>query len=82
MPASEMHAKLRLSLDRRITKSASWPKTPAKFGNELRRLAPMLAENGLFVMSKRTEKARLIILTTRPERHLPEATIETNIPGG
>jgi putative DNA primase/helicase len=82
MPASEMLATLTLSLDRRIARSPSWPKTPAKFGNELRRLAPMLAENGLFVMSKRTEKARLIILTTRPQRHLPEATIETNIPGG
>ena len=48
---------------------------------ELRRLAPMLAEDGLFVISKRTKKARLIVLTTRPERHLAEATIETNIPG-
>jgi hypothetical protein len=82
MPASEMLATLTLNLDRRIARSPSWPKTPAKFGNELRRLAPMLAENGLFVMSKRTEKARLIILTTRPQRHLPEATTETNIPVG
>jgi putative DNA primase/helicase len=82
MPASEMLATLTLSLDRRIARSPSWPKTPAMFGNELRWLAPTLAERGLFVMSKRTEKARLIILTTRPERHLPEPTIETNIPGG
>jgi hypothetical protein len=82
MPASEMLATLTLNLDRRIARSPSWPKTPSKFGNELRRLAPMLAENGLFVMSKRTEKARLIILTTRPQRHLPEAAIATNIPGG
>jgi hypothetical protein len=52
------------------------------FANELRRLAPTLAENGLFVIFKRSEKARLIILTTRPERHLAEATIETNVPGG
>jgi hypothetical protein len=37
------------------------------FGNELRRLAPMLAENGLFVISKRTKKARSIVLTARPE---------------
>jgi hypothetical protein len=51
------------------------------FGNELRRLAPMLAENGLFVILKRTKQARLIVLMTRPERHLVEATIETNIPG-
>jgi hypothetical protein len=82
MPASEMLAKLTLSLDRRVTRSASWPKTPAVFANELRRLAPTLAENGLFVMSKRTKKARLIVLTTRPERHLTEAMLDTNIPGG
>jgi hypothetical protein len=82
MPASEMLATLTLNLDRRIARSPSWPKTPAMFGNELRRLAPMLAENGLFVISKRTKKARLIVLTTRPERHLPEATIERNVSGG
>ena len=81
-PASEMHARLTLGLDRRIAKSPSWPKTPAMFGNELRRLAPTLAENGLFVIFKRNQKTRLIILTTRPERHLADATIETNIPGG
>jgi hypothetical protein len=81
-PASEMLAKLTLSLDKRIARSPSWPKTPAMFGNELRRLAPMLAVNGLFVISKRTKKARMIILTTRPERHLPEATIGTNASGG
>jgi hypothetical protein len=31
------------------------------FANELRRLVPTLAENGLFVIFKRTDKARLII---------------------
>ena len=82
MPASEMLATLTRNLDRRIARSPRWPKTPAMFGNELRRLAPMLAENGLFVLSKRTKKARLIVLTTRPERHLPEATIGSDVPGG
>jgi hypothetical protein len=82
MPASEMLAKLTLNLDRRIARSPSWPKSPAVFANELRRLAPVLAENGLFVLAKRTKKARLIVLTTRPERHVAEATDETNIPGG
>jgi hypothetical protein len=82
MPASEMLATLTLSLDRRIAKSPRWPKTPIMFSSELRRLAPTLAENGLFVIFKRTEKQRLIILTTRPERHLADAPIATNIPGG
>ena len=80
-PASDMHAKLTLGFDLRIAKSASWPKTPAMFGNELRRLAPTLAENVLLVIFTRTEKQRLMILTTRPERHLVDAAIETQIPG-
>jgi hypothetical protein len=71
MPASELLTRLTLKLDRRIASSPHWPKTPAMLGNELRRLAPTLAENGLFVIFKRTMKARLITLTTRPERHQP-----------
>ena len=71
MPASEMLAKLTLNLDRRITRSQSWPKTPTMFSSELRRLAPTLAENGLHVIFKRTDKARLIVLTTRPHLHQP-----------
>jgi hypothetical protein len=42
----------------------------------LRGLPQMLAEIGLIVIFKRTEKARLIALTTRPERYLAEVTIE------
>ena len=38
MPASEKLANLTLSLDRRIARSPSWPKTPAILSNELRRL--------------------------------------------
>jgi Bacterial Ig-like domain (group 3) len=37
--------------------------------------------NGVFVLSKRTKKARLIVLTTRPERHPADATIKTDVPG-
>jgi hypothetical protein len=36
---------------------------------ELRRLAPILAENRLFVIFKRNMKARSIAITTRTERH-------------
>jgi hypothetical protein len=82
MPASEMLAKLTLSLDRRIAKSPRWPKTPNMLSGELRRLAPTLAENGLYVIFKKTKESRLITLTTRPHLHQPEATVETNIPGG
>jgi hypothetical protein len=82
MPASEMLAKLTLDLDRSIAKSPRWPKTPNMLSSELRRLAPTLAEHGLFVIFKRTEKQRSIILTTQPHLHLAEATIEANIPAG
>jgi hypothetical protein len=80
--ASELHSKLERNLERREANSPRWPKTPALFGNELRRLAPTLAENGLFVLFKRTKQARVITLTTRPERHQVEVTIEANVPGG
>ena len=73
-PASEMLKRLTLRLDRRIASSPSWPKTPKALSDELRRLAPTLAENGLFVFFKRTPNARLITLTTRPERHQDGAT--------
>ena len=82
MPASEMLAKLTLGLDRRIAKSPRWPKTPNMLSGELRRLAPMLAEHGLFVIFKRSQKTRLITLTTRPHLHHPDAAIEAKIPGG
>ena len=38
-PASELHSKLTLRLERRVANSSSWPKTPRVFANELRRLA-------------------------------------------
>ena len=81
-PATELHSQMTLDLDRRVAKSPSWPKTPRTFANELRRLAPTLAENGLFVIFKRTEKARLITLTTRPQLHLPEAANQSERSGG
>jgi hypothetical protein len=81
-PASELHTKLTLRLERRVANSPSWPKTPRLFANELRRLAPTLAENGLFVMFKRTDKARLIILTTRPHLHQSAATNQSEHSGG
>jgi hypothetical protein len=47
---------------------------PALFACELRRLASTPAENALFVIFKRTNKSRLIAITTRPERHQAMAT--------
>jgi hypothetical protein len=52
------------------------------FANELRRLAPALAENGWCVISKRTEKARLIILMKRSHLHQSGATIQSKHSGG
>jgi hypothetical protein len=67
--ASELHRMLALDLDRRTAAAASWPKTPAMFMCQLRRLARMLAGNGLFVIIKRSMEARSITISARSERH-------------
>jgi hypothetical protein len=72
--ASDLHGRLTLDLDRKTAASASSPRTPTMFACELRRLAPILAENGLFVIFKRNMTARSIAITTRPERHQAMAT--------
>ena len=51
------------SSERKAIRSPSWPKTPAMLANELRRLAPMLREQGLRVDFSRTKYQRLITLT-------------------
>ena len=71
-----------LALERRVASSRSWPKISGTFANELRRLARTLAENGLFVFFKQTDKARLIILTTRPHLDQSGATIQSEHSGG
>ena len=43
---------------KKVTSSAGWPKTPRAPTNELRRIAPQLRINGLFVSFERTENKR------------------------
>jgi hypothetical protein len=76
--ASDMLQTYTDRLERRVANSPKWPKTPEALGAELRRLAPLLAEYGLFVIFKRSKQARTITLTSRPERHREEATPEGN----
>jgi hypothetical protein len=47
----------------KATTSARWPKTPGMLGNELRRLAPTLRENGVIVTFGKNRKSRLITIT-------------------
>jgi hypothetical protein len=80
--AAEMHAFYTLNIPKRTSRSPKWPKTPAAFATELRRLAPIFEERGLFVIFTRTRTARFITLTTRPERRQPEATVDAQMPDG
>ena len=47
-----------------VTGNPGWPKTNARFGSELRRLAPQLRTHGLSLTFSRTEGARLITVHT------------------
>ena len=47
-----------------LTRNPGWPKTNARFGCELRRLAPQLRAHGLSLTFSRTEGARLITVHT------------------
>jgi hypothetical protein len=66
--AAEMLTKLTLNQDKSTAKSPKWPKTPKALSDELRRIAPTLAENGLYVFFKRTMRGRMITLTSRPDK--------------
>jgi hypothetical protein len=67
LTAAEMLTKLTLNLDNRTAKTPKWPKTPKSLSGEMRRIAPTLAENRLYVFFNGTKKARLITLTSRRE---------------
>jgi hypothetical protein len=48
---------------KKLAASARWPKTPTKFSNDLRRVAPQLAIHGLSIQFSRNYEKRLILLT-------------------
>ena len=61
---AELHARLTHLIDKRVAASAEWPKTSAKFGSELRRLAPQLRIHGVSVGFERRNDGRIITLTS------------------
>ena len=75
---AELHARLTHLIDKRVAASAEWPKTSAKFGSELRRLAPQLRLHGLSISFDRRNDGRIITLTSErvpivaPDHDRPE----------
>ena len=57
-----LHAKLTQLVGKKVAASADWPKTTAKFGQELRRLAPQLRMHGVSVHFDRRNEGRTITL--------------------
>jgi len=63
-PPSTLHAELTELVGKKVARSAGWPKTIEKFGNELRRLAPQLRLHGVNVHYARRHGGRIITLTS------------------
>jgi hypothetical protein len=62
--ATDLHMALTKIVGKKNAASAGWPKTYARLGNELRRVAPQLRMYGLSVTFERTYKGRCITLTS------------------
>jgi hypothetical protein len=60
----DLHAKLTEIAGKKVAASADWPKTTARFGQELRRLAPQLRLHGVNVSFERRHEGRIISLTS------------------
>jgi hypothetical protein len=66
MSPAETLSVLAEKVDSEVAASSRWPKTPAHLGVELRKLAPLLREHGIYVFSHRHHRSRLITITTQP----------------
>ncbi len=60
--ASELLSLLSRAVGGRSAASAHWPKSPARFTNELRRIAPQLRMHGLSITFERSRESRLITI--------------------
>ena len=58
--ATDLLATLSERVGKKVASSAGWPKSPGWLTNELRRIAPQLRINGLYVTFERTGGKRLI----------------------
>ncbi len=61
-PPSELFEEL-IALAGDKAKSNGWPKTPQRLSVELRRIAPQLAINGLFVHTSRSNRGRVLSIS-------------------
>jgi hypothetical protein len=61
-------------VDKKVAASPRWPKTPTALGKEVRLLAPLLREHGLFVTFGKNRESRLITFTTKPRSDCSSAT--------
>jgi hypothetical protein len=61
-------------VEKKVAASPRWPKTPEALGKEMRSLAPLLREHGLFVAFSRNRHTRLITFTTKPRSDRAGAT--------
>jgi hypothetical protein len=60
--ATELLQELSKRVGKKVASSAGWPKSPGWLTNELRRIAPQLRINGLFVTFERIGGKRLIFV--------------------
>jgi hypothetical protein len=61
-------------VDKKVAASPRWPKTPTALGKEVRLLAPLLREHGLFVTFGKNRESRLITFTAKPGSECSSAT--------
>jgi hypothetical protein len=60
--ATDLLAVLSERVGKKVTSSAGWPKSPGWLTNELRRIAPQLRINGLYVTFERIGSKRVIFV--------------------
>jgi hypothetical protein len=61
-------------VEKKVAASPRWPKTPTALGKELRWLAPLLREHGLFVTFGKNRQGRLMTFTTKARSDNSSAT--------
>ena len=71
-----LHTALTEIMGKKVAKSARWPNTSSKFGNELRRIAPQIRMHSLSINFEKTREGRLFTAVTAvvPVMHAPHAT--------
>ena len=63
-------------VDKKVARSAGWPKNAQAFTGELRRIAPQLLMRGVVVIFRRTHKGRRIRIVTKRYRACAEGALD------